>query len=73
MSKANALSMIAAIEFVKKSYSPSVLENDNLGHMLALARNMGIDLIELSDFLKFNFVNFASGNVAHPSKYEWQN
>ena len=61
--------MTAAIEFVKKSYSPSVAGSDELGHILALARNMGIDLIELSDFAKFNFINFASGNVTHPSKY----
>jgi hypothetical protein len=64
--------VIAAIEFVKKSYAPSLAGSEQLGHVLALARNVGIDLIELSDFAKYNFINFASGNVTHPAKYEWQ-
>jgi len=44
-----------------------------LGHILALARNIGIDLIDLSDLMKYNFMNFASGNYTHPLKYAWQN
>ena len=62
---------MAAIEFVKKSYEPSVQGNEALGHVLAGARNLGIDIIESSDVLKYNFMNFASGNVTHPSVYEW--
>ena len=69
--KANAYAIVAAIEFVKNSYRPDTLGSENLGHVLALARNAGIDLIELSDLAKFNFMNFASGNITHPSKYEW--
>jgi hypothetical protein len=48
-----------------------MMGSENMGHVLALARNAGIDLIELSDFAKFNFMNFASGNITHPAKYEW--
>ena len=69
--KINAYAIIGAIEFVKRSYEPSVAGNDALGHILAGARNLGIDLIESSDLLKFNFMNFAAGNVLHPSVYEW--
>ena len=47
--------------------------SESLGHILALARNMGIDLIDSSDFLKYNFMNFASGNYTHPLNYEWDN
>jgi len=62
---------MAAIEFVKRSYDPAVAGNEGLGHVLALARNLGIDVIESSDVLKFNFMNLAAGNVMHPSVYEW--
>lgn len=62
---------MGAIEFVKKSYEPTVQGNDMLGHALAAARNLGIDLIESSDIMKYNFMNVASGNVMHPSVYEW--
>lgn len=63
--------MTAGIEFVKKSYAPDVGGNEAMGHVLAVARNAGIDMIEFSDLLKFNFINFASGNVTHPGKYLW--
>jgi hypothetical protein len=56
---------------VKRSYAPSLAGSEQLGHVLALARNIGIDMIELSDFAKYNFINFAAGNATHPSKYEW--
>jgi len=71
LSKQNAYAMIAGIEFVKKSYAPDVAGNEAMGHVLAVARNAGIDMIEFSDLLKFNFINFASGNVMHPGKYLW--
>ena len=63
---------MAAIEFVKKSYEPTVKGNEPLGHILALARNIGIDVIESSDVLKYNFMNLAAGNVMHPAVYEWE-
>ena len=63
--------IMAAIEFVKRSYEPTVNGNEPLGHVLAAARNLGIDIIESSDLLKFNFMNLAAGNVMHPSAYEW--
>lgn len=69
--KANAYIIMAAIEFVKHSYEPTFVGNESLGHVLALARNIGIDAIESSDLLKFNFMNLAAGNVMHPSVYEW--
>ena len=63
--------MIAAIEFVKNAYSPSLAGSDGLGHLLALGRNIALDAIESNDFVKHNFMQFASGSVAHPSRYEW--
>mmetsp|Transcript_18066 Transcript_18066/g.30821 ORF Transcript_18066/g.30821 Transcript_18066/m.30821 type:complete len:131 (-) Transcript_18066:57-449(-) len=70
-SKANAASVISSIEFVKNSYGSKPAGSEALGHLLGLARNVGIDLIDSSDTLKFNFMNFASGNYTHPLKYEW--
>ena len=70
-SKANAASVIASIEFVKNSYSPSLAGSEALGHILALGRNIGIDLIDTSDFAKHNFMNYASGTFTHPLSYEW--
>ena len=69
--KANAYMIMGAIEFVKRSYDPTVQGNEPLGHVLAAARNLGIDIIESSDVMKYNFMNLASGNVMHPVKYEW--
>ena len=69
--KANAYMIMGAIEFVKKSYGPTVQGNEMLGHVLAAARNLGIDTIESSDWMKYNFMNVASGNVMHPGVYEW--
>ena len=71
-SKLNAYSVIGSIEFVKNSYTPSFLGSETLGHGLSLARNIGIDLIDSNDFLKFNFMNYASGNYTHPLVYEWE-
>ena len=64
--------MIAAIEFVKTAYGPKVAGNEPLGHLLALARNVAIDAIEFNTLAKYNFMQFASGNVAHPDSYEWE-
>ena len=68
-SKVNAIMIAGAIEFVKKAYDGpgNYVAND----LLTMARNLGIDLIETSDYAKFNFMNFAAGSVNHPSKYEW--
>lgn len=62
-SKANSYAMIAAIEFVKTAYGPIVLGNEPLGHLLAVARNTAVDLIEVSDLAKHNFMQFASGTA----------
>ncbi len=62
---------MGAIEFVKRSYDPNLQGSETLGHVLAAARNVGVDLIESSDLMKYNFMNMASGNVMHPSVYEW--
>ena len=70
--KINAYSMIAAIEFVKNSYGPKVVGSENLGHLVALGRNFILDLIECSDLAKYNFMQFASGTVTHPSTYRWE-
>lgn len=70
-SKANAAAVIGAIEFVKSSYESKFLGSQTLGHLLSLGRNIGIDLVDSSDLVKFNLLNFASGNYTHPSTYEW--
>ena len=64
--------MIGAIEFVKNAYGPKIAGSENLGHLVGLGRNVALDFIEFSDFAKYNFMQFASGSVTHPSKYEWQ-
>ena len=46
---------MGAIEFVKRSYEPTLAGNELLGHALAAARNLGIDIIESSDLIKYNF------------------
>lgn len=65
--------MIAAIEFVKNVYGPKVVGSEGLGHLLALGRNAVLDLVESSDVVKHNFMQFANGSITHPSKYEWTN
>lgn len=70
-SKANAYSVIASIEFIKNMYTPKFLGSETLGHVVSLARNLGVDAIDTSDFAKYNFMNFASGNYTHPMVYEW--
>lgn len=71
-SKANAQSVISSIEFIKSSYSPKVLESEGLGHLLSAARNLSIDLLDSSDLLKYNIMNYASGSCMHPLEYLWQ-
>ena len=63
--------MIASIEFIKNMYTPKFLGSETLGHVVSLARNLGVDAIDSSDFAKYNFMNFASGNYTHPMAYEW--
>lgn len=63
--------IMTAIDFVKTSYDPKLQGSETLGHVLAAARNLGIDIIESSDLMKYNFMNFASGNATHPAVYEW--
>ncbi len=63
--------MITAIDFVKNAYGPKLAGSEGLGHILALGRNAVLDLIETSDLMKYNFMQFASGSVTHPAKYEW--
>ena len=72
-SKVNAYMIAGAIEFVKKSYDPNIFGANNAlaRDMVAAARNLSIDLIETSDYAKFNFMNFAAGSVNHPATYEW--
>ena len=65
-SRANATAVISSIEFVKNSYQPKMFASDQLGHLLALSRNVGLDLIQSSDWAKHNFMSFASGTNTHP-------
>lgn len=71
LSKANAYAIIAAIEFVKTSYGDAPAGSEAAGHVLALTRNIALDMIEFSDLAKHNFMQFASGSYTHPAHYEW--
>ena len=70
-SRFNAESIIRSIEFIKNSYSPTFLGSEQLGHALSAARNLSIDLLDSSDFLKYNIMNYASGSYLHPLEYQW--
>jgi hypothetical protein len=62
---------LGAIEIARQSYSPKLANTESLGHVLAVARNFGIDLINASDFAKQNIMHFSSGTMNHPAVYEW--
>ena len=64
--------MIFAIEFVKNAYGTKLAGQEGLGHLLAVGRNAVLDLVESSDLVKYNFMQFASGSITHPSTYEWE-
>lgn len=70
--KANAFSMISAIEVVRNSYMGKIGGSTNAASALSLFRNIAIDGIQMSELAKYNFMNFASGNLTHPVRYEWQ-
>lgn len=46
--------------------------SEGLGHVLSAARNLSIDLLDSSDLLKYNIMNYASGSYMHPLDYQWQ-
>lgn len=68
----NANLMLASVEFVKNSYSSKVMGSDALADVLGLFRNAALDVIDTSELAKYNFMNYASGSLTHPSCYEWQ-
>ncbi|TNV79571.1 hypothetical protein FGO68_gene8160 [Halteria grandinella] len=70
--KANAYSMISAIEVVRNSYQGKLAGSETAGNILSLFRNLAIDTIQMSELAKYNFMNFASGNLTHPVSYEWE-
>ena len=70
--KANAYSMISAIEVVRNSYMNRVGGSQAAGGLLGVLRNVAIDAIQMSELAKYNFMNFASGNLTHPVQYEWE-
>jgi 2-octaprenyl-6-methoxyphenol hydroxylase len=69
--KANAYSMISAIEVVRNSYLGKIGGSSSAANVLSIFRNAAIDAIQMSEILKYNFMNFASGNITHPVSYEW--
>ena len=71
-SRTNAEIIIRSIEFIKNSYSPEVAGSEALGHVLSAARNVSIDLLDSSDLLKYNVMNYAAGSYMHPLEYGWQ-
>ncbi|CDW77713.1 ubiquinone biosynthesis monooxygenase coq6-like [Stylonychia lemnae] len=69
----NAKMMISSIEFVKASYSGRIYGSERIADStLGVLRNVFIDLIQTSNIAKYNFMNYASGNLNHPITYEWQ-
>lgn len=70
-SRVNAETIIRSIEFIKNSYSPVFMGSEGLGHVLSAARNLSIDVLDSSDFLKYNIMNYASGSYMHPLEYQW--
>ena len=69
--RANALSMISAMEVVRNSYQGRVGGSQQAGTALGFLRNIALDGIQMSELAKYNFMNFASGNLTHPVRYEW--
>lgn len=69
--KVNTDLTVGAIEIARQSYSPKMANTESLGHVLAVARNIGVDLINASDFVKQNLMHFSSGTLNHPAVYEW--
>ena len=63
--------MISAIEVIRNSYSKRPFGSEAAGSVLEGLRNIAFNAIEMSEFAKYNFMNFASGNLTHPVKYEW--
>ena len=70
--KINASAMISAIEVVRNSYLGKVGGSSAAAEVLSLFRNVAIDAIQMSELAKYNFMNFASGNITHPVEYEWE-
>jgi hypothetical protein len=71
-SKNNAYLMSAAIELVRNSYSQRILGSETLGTALSFFRNATTDIIDSSEYMKYNFMSYASGNATHPNNYEWE-
>ena len=57
--------------FISSETRETFGNNNVIRDMATAVRNLGVDLIETSDYAKFNFMNFAAGGVNHPSSYEW--
>jgi hypothetical protein len=64
--KINAYSMISSIEVVRNSYLGKIGGSSVAAEVLSLLRNVAIDNIQMSELAKYNFMNFASGNITHP-------
>ena len=64
--------MTTSIEIVKSSYAGKMANSQTVADAFGLVRNLAIDVIQSSDMAKYNFMNYASGNLNHPVTYEWQ-
>lgn len=53
--KINAYLMVGAVEFVRNSYMPKVEGSNILGDAMSFVRNVAIDLLDTSEYLKYNF------------------
>lgn len=69
--KVNAYAMTVAIEMIKNSYTNRLVGSTAAADVLGFIRNIALDGIQASELVKYNFSNYASGNLTHPVQYEW--
>lgn len=60
-SKINELEVRAILEAFKKGYQDTFFGSERVGQALSFARNIGIDIVESSPLIKYNFAFFAAG------------
>ena len=64
--------MVMAVEGIKSTYSEKMGGSKMLGDVFGFVRNITVDAIQMCDWTKYNMQMYLSGNLTHPSKYEWE-
>lgn len=70
-SKINELEVRAILEIFKKGYQDTFFGSETIGRAISFARNLGVDAIDATPIIKYNFAFFAAGCTNHPLEYEW--